>query len=511
MISFRRISKKSLASTFGAACFAAAMVLVMPAQAKAEAEPEFLTPHVFADIAEKTLPSVVSVYVKHDIQEQLASFRERMEPFKEFFDDPQWRRFFREPGEGEGADPHADSPESRTSGSGVIINSDGYIVTNNHIVQGAKEGTISVVLNDDTEIPPEKVKLLATDELLDLAVLKVDPVGLDLHPIRWGNSDEMRIGDWVLAIGNPLDLRGSVSKGIVSAKTRKIGKVPIEHLIQTDAMINPGNSGGALVNLQGELIGINMAIATNSGFFQGIGFAIPSNDAKFITEQVIKDGRIRRGYIGIYMKAVEEDAALRSALGLKEGSGGILVEDVVAGAPAAEAGVQPFDVITKVDGFEVEDNGDLLGLIAGKRVGDTAKLTIMRDVDGDVKEVELRMKVTERPSNEQLIQRLQPIPQPEESEPEPEKPSIGISVKPYSQGDMKGLEVTAVEPNSPAARAGILVGDVILEINREAVGNPRDLERIVRENTDGKSLLVRYLNRVEGRTMIIAVPAPETK
>lgn len=485
------------------------------------AEPEYLTPNVFADIAEKTLPSVVSVYVKYDVREQIAQFRERMEPFKEFFNDPQWRRLFPEGAPGEGgeggeggeADPHGgDLGENRTSGSGVIITGDGYIVTNNHIVAGAKEGTVSVILNDDTEIPPEKVKVIATDNLLDLAVIKVDPDGLNLRPIQWGNSDEMRIGDWVLAIGSPLDLRGSVSKGIISAKTRKIGKVPIEHLLQTDAMINPGNSGGALVNLKGELIGINMAIATNSGFFQGIGFAIPSNDAKFITDQVLKDGRIRRGYIGIWMKPAAESRDLRRALGLDDSIGGILVEDVRQGAPAHDAGVRPYDVITSVDDVQVDDTSDLLGLIAGKRVGETASLTIMRDVDGTMKEIDLKMKVAERPADEELISmRARPVEEEEPKPAEPEKPSIGLTLKPYDRTGTTGLEVTAVEANSPAARAGILPGDIVQEIDRTKVTQVREFERLIEAGAGDKPFLIRYFRPSEGRSLIAGVEAPPKK
>lgn len=487
-----------------------------------EGVPQYITPDIFANIAERTLPSVVSVYVKYDVRAQIKDFRKKMEPFKDFFDDPQFKKFFKDQPQGEGQDekdndkdkdddPHGDMQESRTSGSGIIITKDGYILTNNHIVGGAKEGTISVVLNDDKEIPPDKVKIVAVDTYLDLGIIKIDPTGLDLNPISWGNSDEMRIGDWVLAIGNPLDLRGSVSKGIISAKTRKIGKVPIEHLLQTDAMINPGNSGGALVNLKGELIGVNMAIATNSGFFQGIGFAIPSNDAKFIADQVIKDGKIRRGYIGIWMKPME-DKMLRKAMGIKDTENGILVEGVTEGAPAAAAGVEAYDIITAVDGVKVKDNGDLLGMIAGKRVGDTAQLTILRDVKGSVKEMGLKLKVTERPPDEELAtQRQRPAPATKEKPQESKEETIGLSLKPYAQGAMKGLEVTSVEPKSPAAKAGLQVGDVILDFNRKSVASLEEFERAMTQAEEGRPYLIRYFSQVQGRSLITHIEHHEKK
>lgn len=490
----------------------AGSLLLAPLPASAESahssgnSSDELVPNTFVNLAERTLPSVVAVYVKMDMRDQVKELRDKMEPFKEFFDDPQFKRFFDKQQQEEKDnkdDPHGDPRENRTSGSGVVISHDGYIVTNNHIVEQAKPGTISVVLNDDTEIHADKVKLIAKDELLDLAILKVDPAGLDLKPIAWGNSDKMRIGDWVVAIGNPLDLRGSVSKGIISAKTRKIGKAPIEHLLQTDAMINPGNSGGALINLQGELIGINMAIATNSGFFQGIGFAIPSNDARFIADQVIKDGRIRRGYIGIIMKPLEEES-LRKALGIAEGTTGIIVQEVVADAPAAKAGVQPYDVISKVDGANVKDTSDLLGIIASKRVGDSAELAILRRVESKTKEVSLRMQVTERPTDPTQVRSEA------RWKPKEETPKLsGMTLSPIRQESKGALQVTAVEPRSPAARAGIAPGDVILEVNRKPVGSLKDFTDSLSDAGEGTPFLVRYER--DGRSEIVAVNRPEAK
>ncbi len=489
------------------ACGLALALLPAAAGPALSAEPgqELLIPNVFADIAEQTLPSVVAVYVRRDVRAEMEALRER---FRQFRDDPRFRQFFEgEPsperdGSGSEGDPHSDLEEARTSGSGVIIAPEGYIVTNNHIVGNAQPGTVSVVLHDDTEVPADKVQVIAQDEYLDLAVLKIDPAGLTLKPLPWGDSDQLRIGEWVLAIGNPLELRGSVSKGIISAKNRKIQKAPIEHLLQTDAMINPGNSGGALVNLRGELIGINMAIATRSGFFEGIGFAIPSNDARFITDQVIQDGRVRRGYIGIYMTPLADDA-VRQALGVEEKATGIVVMDIVQGAPADRAGVRAYDVITAVDGVNVEDNGDLLGLVAGKRVGDVARLTILRRERGELKRLALDMQVTERPPDGALIPPRRRVPRMEP----PKAPTIGglgLELRVVQEGEASALVVERVEPGSPAARAGLLAGDVLLDVNRTPVMTLSDYAEAVGGQAPDRPHLFRIQR--SGRDLLVGVP-----
>ncbi len=490
------------------------------AEAPSEVNP-VVTQNTFAEIAEKTLPSVVSVYVKTDIREQLKEMRERLGPLGDkFFQDPSLRPFFKHSPDGKDGkegdednddrgqsdgDPHKDMYETKTSGSGVVISEDGYIVTNLHIIDDAKPGTISVVLNDDTEIPAEKVKVVATDELIDLAVLKIDADKHPLKPLAWGDSDSMRIGDWVVAIGNPLDLRGSVSQGIISAKARKIEKVPIEHLIQTDAMINPGNSGGALVNLKGELIGINMAIATNSGFFQGIGFAIPSKDARFVTDQVIQNGKVRRGFIGIEMSPLNDK--LRKALGIGDGiKEGIAVTDVRSGAPAEQAGVQNYDIITEVDGVKIKQTGDLLGIIAGKKVGETAKLTVLRSVEGNVKELSLLMKVAERPSGDELAkQRREAMTPTEKKKKEEPKGEIGLQLRPYSQGGVEGLEVVKIEPNSAASKSDpkINVGDVVIEVDRKTVKTLEDYNKAIEQAPKDRPHVVRYMQ--DGRRMLTTI------
>lgn len=480
-----------------------------------KAESELLIPNVFADLAEQTLPSVVAVYVKQDRKEQLAEFHDRMEPFKEFFDDPRWKKFFESPDPGSEDAPEGpwdDLPESESSGSGVIISKDGFIVTNNHIVEAAmgkdgevRGGAISVVLNDDTEIPSEKVSLVATDSLLDIAVLKIDPTGLDLQPIKWGDSSKLRIGDWVIAIGNPLGLRGSVSKGIVSAKGRKIGKAGIEHLIQTDAMINPGNSGGALVNLSGELIGVNMAIATTSGFFQGIGFAVPSNDAKYITDQVIEKGKIERGYIGISMRDLD-DEKLREAMGLKEVKGGVLVFDTVPDAPAARSGIQRYDVIVEIDGAGIEQTSDVLDRIATKRVGEKADIKVLRPEGTVMKELHLTMEVQARPPDRELAMQPQgPTWQREIPKTQTTGTDLGLELEPAQSGGLTGLRVKRVAPGSPAAQGGIQRDDVLLEINRRPLGSMDEYDAALASATPGQPILIRFYSQRFTRELLVAV------
>lgn len=489
---------------------------------------QVITADTFVKIADKCLPSVVAVYVKSSVREQMQAMRDQADPEHEkLFNDPRLRKFLDpesegsegEPGaDGKDADPKAASPlneEVRTSGSGVILTREGHIVTNLHIIANAKEGSISVVLNDDTEIPPEKVKVLAKDSMVDIAVLQIDTTGLDLKPIEWGDSDDVRIGDWVIAIGNPLDLRGSVSTGIVSAKARKIEKVAIEHLIQTDAMINPGNSGGAMVNLKGQLVGINMAIATNSGFFQGIGFAVPARDARFVTDQVIKDGKIRRGYIGIEMSPVSPD--LGKALGLGDGfKGGVLVQNVLSGAPADQAGVKIYDVITQVDDSKLKEPSDLLASVASKPVGDTAQIKILRQDKSGVEEKALTLHVIERPSDDQITRQREEMltirPSHGEKPAPPKDPlaRLGLKVKPFEHDQVKGLEVVEVAPRSNAATAGVRPGDILLELNRRSVTSEKSAEDAIGAAPKDAAHLARVLQN--GQYMIVTIkPAADAK
>lgn len=468
----------------------------------------YIIPNLFADLAETTLPSVVSVYIRYDRKQSIADIQKRMEGLKEFFDDPTLDQFFdeRKKRADEEDDPHNLLPERRTSGSGVIISRDGFIVTNNHIVAEANGGKLGIVLHDNTEIPPEKIRIVATDTLLDIAVLKIDAEGLDLKPVKWGDSDRLRIGDWVISIGNPLDLRGSVSKGIVSAKGRKIGKVGIEHLIQTDAMINPGSSGGALINLDGELIGINMAIATTSGYFQGIGFAIPSNDARFITDQVIKTGKIQRGWIGIEMRNLT-DANRRRASGMKPGESGILVFNIHPDAPAKLAGVQDYDIISKVDGRKILDTSDLLELIASKRVGETAELTVLRIKDGKLREIKLDMKVQTRPPDEVLegyVQAGGGINNLPEAAPSTDELGLILEAAVSPKG-RPGLLITVVKSGSPAARANLAEDDYILEIDREPVETLGDYRDAVEGLEKGQRVFLRYFDRATGREQLTTI------
>jgi serine protease Do len=310
-----------------------------------------------------------------------------------------------------------------------------------------------------------------------------------LTPIPWGDSNSLRIGDWVLAMGNPLDLRGSVSKGIVSAKGRQIGVADIEHLIQTDAMINPGNSGGPLVNIRGELVGINVAIATNSGFFQGIGFAIPSNDAKRVYDQIMEHGRILRGYVGVFLHDLEDDLTKR-ALGVPVETRGVVVINVVKDGPAAKAGVQMWDVITHVDDIAVSAFPELLRVVSQKEIGDRAKLGILRPTGDEPEKLSLQMEVTERPAENAVSEVVR-----ERRVGQGEVPTLarsGLTLKPSGAGGPEGVEIVEVAARSAGARAGLRKGDIIMEIDHQPIASVDDARRAMAAHQGGRPMLVLY-------------------
>ena len=340
------------------------------------------SPYDFINAAEITTPAVV--HIKSEESETLARRRYQEDrdnrsfrsPFEElfgndFFGDIFGRDFYRGPAKG--------------SGSGVIISSDGYIVTNNHVVGFADK--IVVTTNDGKKYNAKK---LGTDPSSDLAVLKVEDTGLPY--VRYGNSDKVRVGEWVLAVGNPFDyLTSTVTAGIVSAKGRDIDIIkdekPIEEFIQTDAVINPGNSGGALVNTQGELIGINTAIATPTGVYAGYSFAIPSNLVNRIVSEIIENGDIDRANLGVYVRDVAQMAEEGEDV---EADYGVYVDEIINGSSAQFAGVLPGDIIVNVDGKEIREFEDLKNALKFIKVGDTVKLKVVRD--GARKTIPVKLK-----------------------------------------------------------------------------------------------------------------------
>ena len=359
------------------------------------------------------------------------------------------------------------------TGSGFIIRKDGVILTNNHVVEQAKE--ITVALADGHEYP---AKVLGRDPKTDLAILKID-AKTDLAVAQLGDSDGLKVGEWVVAIGNPFGLDNTVTAGIVSAKGRAIGNGPYDQFIQTDAPINPGNSGGPLFNQRGEVVGINTAIFSRSGGNIGIGFAIPINVAKELVPQLETDGHVTRGWLGVSIQKLTPELA--ESLGVGEAQGA-LVAGVTPGSPAAKAGIKSGDVITSYDGKKVDEHGGLPSLVAATSVGATVPIQVLRDRETKTLSVTVakladdEVREADAPAQGKWGLALREL-TPEERE------ERGIE-------DGQGVLVTAVEPGSPAEEAGIHAGDVVLQANRKPVGSVDALRKEAGKVEEGKHLLL---------------------
>jgi serine protease Do len=403
--------------------------------------------------------------------------------------------------------------QSQDFGSGVIITPDGYIVTNNHVVEGATKDGIRVTLSDKTEY---KAKLVGTDPTTDLAVIKVEAKGLPAVAI--GNSDNVQVGEWVLAIGNPLGfLTSTVTQGIVSALGRNIDIIrtagrtnyAIENFIQTDAAINPGNSGGALVNMNGEMIGINAAIATTNGRFQGYGFAIPVNMMKTVASDLIRYGEVRRGYIGVQIKEVSQ--AMADALGLTEAKG-VFVDGVQSGGAGEAAGLKGGDVILSIDGRETRAPNELQSYIATKHIGDEVTLKVFRD--GKTIEKKVRLKARD-PKATPVAERTEKKGGDAESAKEEEAfSSVGLTVRSLSAAEKKeldldhGVVITEVKPFGEAAKSGLRQNMIVLDADRKPVGNASEFSRILQSKKSGGAILLR-VRLDEETTSFLALQIPK--
>lgn len=426
----------------------------------------------YADIVEKSSPAVVRIVTELKAQPQQQS------PFDDFFNQviPQQRQ---------------PQQKQRGAGSGVIVKEDGTILTNYHVINGAEKITVMTLDNKSID-----AKVIGSDPPTDLAVLKIE--GEKLPFLNLGNSDSVRVGDIVLAIGNPLGIGQTVTAGIISAKGRRTGlsdgsqNSVFEDFLQTDAPINRGNSGGALINLTGELIGINSQILSgNSGGGNiGIGFAIPSNMAKNVLEQILKDGKVRRGLLGINIQNLTEDVA--KSLELPD-TKGVLVSNVRPGSSADKAGVKRGDIIVAINGEKVEDGNALRNKVASTQPGTEIKLTVLRE--GKQEELTATLdefKVeTENDSNDKQKQ--------EESENPKSGGKLGLDLKPLTPEDsqklrlpedVKGLVVIDVDPNGAAAEEGISRGDVIMEVNRKPVSTLDEMQAALEKSGDKPILLL---------------------
>jgi serine protease Do len=467
-----RISSRAAAL---ALAFATAVPLVPAFSPPAYARP---APDSFADLAARLLPGVVNISSSQTIQAHAGQPGPGPDvpgfppgsPFEQFFKDFMDRNRHGGGGGG-GAQPQAPARRMQSLGSGFIIDPAGIVVTNNHVIEGADE--ITVRLQDGTEL---KAKLVGRDERADLAVLKVTP-DKPLPFVPFGDSDKSRVGDWVLAIGNPFGLGGSVTAGIVSARGRDIGQGPYDDFLQTDAAINRGNSGGPLFNMDGEVIGINTAIYSPSGGSIGIGFSIPSNLAKNVVEQLKDFGRAKRGWLGVRIQQVSPEIA--ESFGLKDPSGA-LVAGVEDDGPAAKAQLRNGDIILKFNDQDVKEMKNLPRIVAETQIGKGVPVVIWRDG----KEQTVQAVVGELPDDTKKVAVITPS-QPPVAPKAVELSGLGLKLGALTPDardkfqigkDQKGVVITDVTPGTPAADRGLKAGDVIVEVQQEEVTNPSDVQ-----------------------------------
>lgn len=431
----------------------------------------------FVALAKRMKPLVVNIsstqVSESRGQQEFGSPFGEDDPFNDF-----WRRFF--------GGPLPRGPQrQRSLGSGFVIDSDGSILTNNHVVENAQR--IVVRLADEQEY---EAKVIGKDPKTDIAIIKVN-ARAKLPVANLGDSDQLEVGEWVLAIGNPFGLDHTVTSGIVSAKGRHIGQGPYDNFIQTDASINPGNSGGPLINMRGEVVGINTAIFSRSGTNIGIGFAIPINLVKELLPQLKGKGKVTRGYLGVLIQKVTPEIA--ESLGMEKGRGA-LVANVSKDGPAEKAGVKVGDVIVEFDGKEIKDSGDLPIIVARTPVDKKVRLKVLRDK----KEVTLTVPVGELKDEEVIASA-------------PDKGELGLTVQRVTpqMAESLGLEkadgvvVTTVEPGSAADEAGIRRGDVILEVDRKSIKNVDEYKKAIAGIRKGKGVL--FLVRRGESTLFLAL------
>ena len=438
----------------------------------------------YAPIVKRVSPAVVKIVttmtVKADTQGMPG------------FNDPFWRHFFGDQFGPMGPNQGGHSRQTEHGvGSGVIITQDGYILTNNHVVDGSSE--VQVTLQNGREMT---AKVVGRDPKSDIAVVKVD--GKDLPAIQMADSDKVQVGDVVLAIGNPFGVGQTVTSGIVSATDRGgVGIEDYENFIQTDAAINPGNSGGALVDINGRLIGVNTAILSRSGGSQGVGFAIPSNLARTVTESLVKNGHVTRGYLGVRIQNVTPEIA--DQFNLKDAKGA-LVGEVESDGPAAKAGLKPGDVVVKFDGKRVEDSRHLQLAVAETAPGAKVPMEVMRN--GETKTLDVTLK--QLPGTEQVASN-------ETTQGTDNGTLNGVGVGDLNSDardqfkvpkDVTGAVVTQVDPDSAAATAGLKPGDVIEEINHQAVKSADDAVKLT-EHPKSKKTLVRVWDQDGSHYVIV--------
>jgi serine protease Do len=459
-------------------------------------------PDGIADVAEKVIDAVVNISTSQTIEAKAGDNRGAMpqlppgSPFEEFFED-----FFKNRrGPGGKGGGELQPRKTNSLGSGFIVDPSGIVVTNNHVIADADE--INVIMNDGTKI---KAEIVGVDKKTDLAVLKFKPPK-ELVAVKFGDSDKLRLGDWVIAIGNPFSLGGTVTAGIVSAKNRDISSGPYDSYIQTDAAINRGNSGGPLFNLDGEVIGVNTLIISPSGGSIGLGFAVPSKTVAGVVDQLRQFGELRRGWLGVRIQPVTDEIA--DSLSIKPARGA-LIAGVDDKGPAKPAGIEPGDVVVKFDGKDIKEPKDLSRIVADTAVGKEVEVIVIRKGEEQTLKVTLgRLEDTDK---------AQPaaIKKDEQVEKPVTQKALGLDLASLSKDlrgkykikdSVKGVIVTGVDATSDAADKHLSAGDVIVEVAQEAVANAADIKKRVDQlKKDGKKTVLLLVSNGDGELRFVAL------
>jgi len=491
------VLSQRLRPVLAAICLGVAGALVsMPAQARG--------PEGIADVAEKVIDAVVNISTSQTVEAKGGDGRGAVpqlppgSPFEEFFDD-----FFknRRGGKGGGGGDRELQPHKTNSlGSGFIIDAAGVVVTNNHVIADADE--INVILNDGTKI---KAEIVGIDKKTDLAVLKFKPPR-PLTAVKFGDSDKLRLGDWVIAIGNPFSLGGTVTAGIVSAKNRDISSGPYDSYIQTDAAINRGNSGGPLFNLEGEVIGVNTLIISPSGGSIGIGFAVPSKTVASVVSQLQQFGELRRGWLGVRIQTVTDEIA--ESLNVKPARGA-LVAGVEEKGPAKPAGIEPGDVIVTFDGKDIKEPKDLSRVVADTAVGKEVDVILIRKGKEETHKVTLGRLEDNEKVQQAAVKKDEPAEKPVTQK------ALGLDLATLSKDlrskykikeSVKGVLVTGVDGTSDAAEKRLSAGDVIVEVAQEAVSSAADIKKRVDQlKKDGKKSVLLLVSNADGELRFVAL------
>ena len=484
---------------FPAAVAAGVLVLALPAPAAHARGPENIT-----EAAEAVIDAVVNISTSQKVDSRQGGGGGAMpqlppgSPFEEFFEE-----FFKNRrGQGDNQNRERTPRRVNSLGSGFIIDASGLVVTNNHVISDADE--INVVLNDGAKL---KAEIVGRDQKTDMALLRVKPEGRQLKAVKFGDSERLRLGEWVIAIGNPFGLGGTVTAGIVSARNRDINSGPYDNYIQTDASINRGNSGGPLFNLDGEVIGVNTAIISPSGGSIGIGFAVPSKTAIAVIDQLRNFGETRRGWLGVRIQQVTDDIA--DSLGMK-GARGALVAGVDERGPAKPAGIEPGDVIVKFDGREIKEMRDLPRVVADTPVGKDVEVVVVRKG----KEENKTVKLGRLEDGEKAMQAAAKSGEPQDDKSVVKK-TLGLDLANLTdelrkrhkiKDSVKGVVVTGVDPGSSAAEKRLSAGDVIVEVAQEPVTSADAVQkRIDQLKKEGRKSALLLVANTEGELRFVAL------